>query len=491
MNIVRRLLASPWALLSTTVGFVVLVDWLFYGHVLGWTLGAFFAALATVLAVRHGTKGRRPSTAAAWLLVCAAALALVYQLGLVATLLALAGVVALPIAGRRGLVRPASTWLQEFLLIAFTGWLRNFADLRRLVRWRFRRALGILAGARFVFRWLLPLVFTLVFVWLFSLANPLIEQWCRVSMDWIGETLDYLITLPSIDQFLLWAFVAFCVWLLLRLRPAKLRSIWTRDEPPPVATDTAWPSVGLVVRCLALFNLVFLLQNSTDALYLWGGAKLPEGMTYAGYAHRGAYPLVATALLAGAFVLVAFHPGGAAHRSAPARRLVYAWIAQNIVLTLSAAWRLHIYIDAYGLTRLRLASVVWMLLVAFGLAAISLRIVFNRPNTWLLDVNTVALLAVFYGVAWTNIDGFIAVHNARHCREAGGTGGAFDAGYVASLGPEALPAFRILARAAPATDYTVWSSSLREELLLKTTDWRGWTWRRGELLKDFAARGTP
>ncbi len=51
-------------------------------------------------------------------------------------------------------------------------------------------------------------------------------------------------------------------------------------------------------------------------------------MSYAEYAHRGAYPLVFTALLAGVFVLVSFRPGGAAQRSRWARGLVQLWIAQ-------------------------------------------------------------------------------------------------------------------------------------------------------------------
>ena len=55
----------------------------------------------------------------------------------------------------------------------------------------------------------------------------------------------------------------------------------------------------IMTRGLLLFNLVFLVQNLLDVEYLWAGAALPEGVTYAGYAHRGAYPLIATALIAG------------------------------------------------------------------------------------------------------------------------------------------------------------------------------------------------
>jgi hypothetical protein len=59
------------------------------------------------------------------------------------------------------------------------------------------------------------------------------------------------------------------------------------------------------LRSLVIFNAMFLVQNILDAMYLWGGKQLPAGLTYADYAHRGAYPLMATALLTAVFVLLA------------------------------------------------------------------------------------------------------------------------------------------------------------------------------------------
>ena len=53
-----------------------------------------------------------------------------------------------------------------------------------------------------------------------------------------------------------------------------------------------------------MFNALFAVQTVLDLTYLWGGVALPDGMTYATYAHRGAYPLIVTALLAAGFVLV-------------------------------------------------------------------------------------------------------------------------------------------------------------------------------------------
>ena len=59
------------------------------------------------------------------------------------------------------------------------------------------------------------------------------------------------------------------------------------------------------------------------------------------------------------------------------------WIAQNILLVISAAWRLQAYIEVYTLTRLRVAAAVWMLMVAGCLALLLWRIARSRDNTWL------------------------------------------------------------------------------------------------------------
>jgi hypothetical protein len=244
------------------------------------------------------------------------------------------------------------------------------------------------------------------------------------------------------------------------------------------------------VRCLLAFNVAFAGQNAMDAVYLFGGATLPEGLTYAQYAHRGAYPLVATALLAALFVLIAFKPGGAAERSVLARRLVFLWLAQNVVLTLSAVWRLHLYIDAYSLTRLRFAAAIWMLLVAAGLTWVVARIALRRGNPWLHDRAAFTAVLVLYACCFVNVDGTIAAFNVRHCAEVGGGGPPIDLRYLRSLGVEALPA---LAHVEPSLTETGRRAeaanaraALRAELSQSMADWRGWTLRRARLARAAA-----
>ena len=115
-------------------------------------------------------------------------------------------------------------------------------------------------------------------------------------------------------------------------------------EPEPVIPVAAQPLAANVSR----------LIDALDFL----GAPLPGDLTLAGYAHRGAYPLIATALLAALFVLVTLRPGSETARSRGIKVLVTLWIAQNLLLVASTMCRTFDYIESYSLTVLRIAALI-------------------------------------------------------------------------------------------------------------------------------------
>ena len=146
-------------------------------------------------------------------------------------------------------------------------------------------------------------------------------------------------------------------------------------------------------------------------IYLWGNAALPADITYAAYAHRGAYPLIVTALLAAGFVLIAMKPGGPAERSPVIRPLVYLWVAQNVMLVISSILRLDLYVQIYLLTYWRIAAFVWMLLVAIGLVLIVARIALRRSDEWLIRANLITLTGTLYICSLVNFAAIIADYN--------------------------------------------------------------------------------
>ncbi|HEY1606137.1 MAG TPA: DUF4173 domain-containing protein [Allosphingosinicella sp.] len=335
----------------------------------------------------------------------------------------------------------------------------------------------------------LPLIGTGLFLALFTAANPILEN-AFTRIDVVG-----LIAAISFLRIGLWLLVAALLWPLFRPRLVLLGPARASDP------DRLLPgfSPGSVALALVAFNAVFALENGLDLFYLWSGARLPAGMTFAGYAHRGAYPLIATALLAGLFVLATLRPGSVLAGQARIRRLVTIWIAQNVLLVASTMLRTFYYVDAYALTRLRIAALIWMMLVAIGLVLICWRIAWRKSGAWLINANAAIGLLALAACAFVDLGTVSAAWNVRHAREVGGPGVELDLCYLNRLDASALRPLIDLesARLNPALRERVsWTRNLvMDRLAQRQSDWRAWTWRGARRLADaqalVAARRLP
>lgn len=470
---------------------IAAADALFYRRTIGCTAAIFALALAGVVCIR-GT--RRLATRAGIGLLAAIALlslCLLEQPGPLRITMTLLAILTLAAVNSRGWTSSVSAWIIRWIELASGGVL--FRPLRDLVlsrRWNAAHR-GRRGSAGAIAKWIVPLLFSAVFVWLFSLANPVVSSWIGRAADSIGRFLSDIGEYVSFGRIVLWLAVGSVSWTLMRgrvrLRGERIESALFSAE----AWSGNFPKTDLVVRCLVLFNAVFLAEMAIDLVtVLSNGANLPAGVSYAQYAHRGAYPLVATALLAAAFTLVAFPTHASVDRSSRPVRLAHAlvvlWIVQNIALTASAMWRLHMYVDAFGLTRLRAAAGVWMLLVALGLAWIIWRVVRHRTNAWLLRANFATLMLALLACCTVNWERLIASYDAAKCMEIRGEGPRIDLEYLSSLGPDAIPTLDWLMVNLPpghpkiveaATRASYLRASLREDL----NTWQGWTWRRSKL----------
>jgi hypothetical protein len=470
-----RPLVTPLLLAAACVA---LADWLFYGWDVGISLPLFLGILGVVAVAANGVAAPRQTQlimTAVFVAGLMAAIEDVDFLSVVVSTLATA-MFAIVLTARE-----TSSWqrrLFEVTTVPFRGPFRLAGDLfgalRHMKAWT-PEWLGSLVA------WIVPLGIFAVFLALFSSANPLIEhQLMRIDLR-------VLFNLVSVPRILFWLMVACVIWPLIRRRlPRK-----PARRPDPGAAVVAAEATDLdyllgaqaVLRSLVLFNALFALQTGLDLVYLWGGAALPDGMGHAEYAHRGAYPLVATALLAAGFVLVAMRPGGPAEQSRWIRPLVLLWTGQNILLVISSIFRLDLYVAAFSLTYLRLAAFIWMGLVAAGLLLILVQIVKRKSISWLVTANAATLALVLYGCCFLNAPWLVAYYNVEHCREVVGTGPKLDSQYLRSLGQEVLPALEPHLQQIPALKPIV--AELRSGSSIcrsrrRSENWRDWgfrTWR--------------
>lgn len=400
----------PGALLLSAL--VLASDLLFWGHGFGLNLAIFAVLVAG--AATHGLPVRRLF----WPMVLMLAgilpvvefvqpLSLMFMAGAVLAALALAhnpdlSPVQIVWTTLARLSRLPADWIRQALPARLRAFLtetelppaKSPAHLRAL--WR---------------NWAFPLGGALVFGSLLIDANPVFSDSLSRVFD-LGEL---------VPRVMFWAGIALFTAPLLR----PVAAVGQPDLP-----RLALPGLGLnpgsTLRALSVFNLMIGLQTLSDVTILIGGASLPEGMSYAEYAHRGAYPLLATALLAGTFALLA-RPFLDEHRAL--KPLMLLWLAQNVALCASAALRLDLYIDSYGLTYLRIHALIWMGLTACVLMLIGWQVIRRRPNAWLAIRGAMLGVATLYACAFVNFAEEIAERNLTRAEP--------DLAYICRLGPMA------------------------------------------------------
>jgi hypothetical protein len=378
--------------------------------------------------------------------------------------------------------RNASSWQRDMFeaaMMPFLGPFRLVSDVVGALRHIKRSAPGWLGS---LVAWIVPLSVFAVFLALFSSANPLIEH-RLMQID-----LSVLFELLGSWRMCFWILIACAIWPLIyrRFKPSPAQ----QPKPNTAAVEPSDLDFLLgekaILRSLILFNALFALQSGLDLTYLWGGAALPDGLSHAEYAHRGAYPLIATALLAAGFVLVAMRPNGPAEHSRLIRPLVLLWTGQNILLVVSSIFRLDLYVAAFSLTYLRFAAFVWMVLVAAGLVLMLIQIALRKPNSWLIAANAISLALVLYVCCFINTPYLVASYNVEHSREFSGIGPNLDLKYLGSLGPQAEPALRPHVKEMPVLQSVIFECRSRASYLRSYRNWRGWSFRTWRLERYLA-----
>lgn len=294
-----------------------------------------------------------------------------------------------------------------------------------------RRVTGMGGGAALVRTAVLSVVGVTVFALLFASADALFAEWVGAIVPDVGSA-----------DFALRVFVAVFVGgvllagAYLALNPPEV----DRGERParPVAHRFEWLAPVLVV------DAVFAVFLVAQAAVIFGGhdyLRRTTGLTYAEYVHQGFGQLtVATALT----LLVVWAASRKAPRETPSDR---AWIRGSLgvlgVLTLvvvaSALYRMHVYQDAYGFTRLRLLVDVfegWLgvLVLATLAGGVALR------ARWLPRFALFSGVALLLGLAAINPDAWIARHNIDRFE----TSGKVDWTYLQGLSDDALPVLSTL-----------------------------------------------
>lgn len=260
-----------------------------------------------------------------------------------------------------------------------------------------------------------------VFGALFAAADPAFERWT-------AHLTGGLEALPP-HLFLVGVFGWIAAGLLGGVFPAPRANPLVRLRPRRVGIEETAIVLGLVS---ALFVVFVGLQSS----YLFGGATAIEaasGLTLAEYARRGFFELVAVAGLVLALLLAveAASPRGVGRFVF--RSLAALLIGLVMLVIVSAALRLRLYVAQFGLTTARLyaAAVMAWLTATLGLYAVT--VIRGRPRPFASGALIAGLLTIST-LAAMNPDATVARTNLARAADH-----PVDAAYLLRLSADAVP----------------------------------------------------
>ena len=245
--------------------------------------------------------------------------------------------------------------------------------------------------------------------------------------DWL-EGLDALGVLMRTLWTAVLTLVFFSALFFLRHEPKRSEGQEKLDPLP----------LSALITILALLTAVCAVFAAVQFKYLFGGeeaAAMSGG--WAEYARSGFFSLVGVAAIVMATALACSRAG---RESLIGRVLVLALIALTFVILASAAYRLYLYVTAYGLSVMRLMAAWAILATGVCLVLTAVKTISAGFRFWPWAAGCVLVMWLCF--AFVPLGSIIASYNVD--AYLGGRLEQVDATYLYSLGPGSLEPLREL-----------------------------------------------
>jgi len=336
--------------------------------------------------------------------------------------------------------------IRDLVMGAMTLWLEpiwmveDVARLSQTVEFKSEKsqhASAVLRGC------LLALPIVLVFGMLLSSAD-------MVFSDLVGGLVSWIEVDNVFELVLHLGFILVCAWgtaaalkVIIQKPDYRPSGIPSFEEAISASQSPVLPRpfrLGMIESGIVLGSVdaLFLVFVSIQGAYLFGGKSniTRQGYTFAEYARRGFFELLAVSVFTLLLVLALdFVTERKPHHERWFRGALMGLIVMALVILASAFQRLRLYEDAYGFTRLRVISHVFMVWLAVLFAVLALNLYRIRPNLFWYGSAAVALgFCVTLNVM--NVDAFIAGRNVERYRDTG----KIDVDYLNLLSDDAVPA---------------------------------------------------
>jgi hypothetical protein len=206
-------------------------------------------------------------------------------------------------------------------------------------------------------------VIVVFFFLLYQHANPLFNEATKyINFDWLSIEWCF---------FTLWGFLV--AYGLLKSKTIHPLANADRHYNSKILKQESYPTTYfdelLIVKWVfILLNVMLLVLNVLDVYQLYINPQLPKGITLSDFVHQAIGSLIFSIVLALTMISICFRGElNFLEKVKPIRYLIYGWVAQNVMMIISAIVRNWWYIDVYALTYLRIGVFVYLGMALVGL----------------------------------------------------------------------------------------------------------------------------
>ncbi|MFE6700947.1 DUF4153 domain-containing protein [Streptomyces sp. NPDC057718] len=240
---------------------------------------------------------------------------------------------------------------------------------------------------------------------------------------------------------------------------------------------------------LIVLNLLFAAFITLQLVVLLGGyekVRAETGLDHAEYARQGFWQLLWATLLTLLVIALALRwaPRGGSRDRTLVRAVLGTLCVLTLVVVASALRRMDLYVDEYGLTRLRISVAAMELWLGVVLVLILAAGVFGAR--FLPRAIAVSAAAGVLAFGLLSPDGLIAEQNVQRFEDGKSTG--IDIDYVKDLSADAVPALDRL----PEPERSCALRIIQNEVLHSDAPWYATSWgeaRAKEILEKRPVRG--
>ncbi len=503
-------LRFPYSLAFGALGLGIVADLFFYGRIPGVSFPLFVLLCLTLLYLLARFEGRTSNHINRWLgfaaigFACLTALRAEPTILVLNTLTTLAlillqvglfrGVTLQSLPGGEYLIRVGVTAVDLCFrpLFPLFGALRRFLSRGERLRYAIPVARGLALAVPIVG------VFTILLMMADKVFANVVLQLITLNLPF---SLDWLVGHALLTTTAAWV-CAGALLVALRAQPNTSEGEHTYAAPWGLGCIE-----GLTV--IVSIDLLFAGFMFVQAAYLFGGLDTlaQTQMTYADYARRGFFEIIAVATLTLGVIWLFVR---ATRRDANWQVLTFNAVAAILVfltigLLSSAFQRMWLYEQAYGFTHLRLYTHTFMIWLAIALLLCLAALIAKRPR-WLSFGGFISALAVLAILTLANPEENIVRANIARYQANGDLSllgshqgaseegddayqpsRALDTDYLSQLSPDATPALLELLPVLPKAE----QEQIRVRLVVQQNwlegvsqqGWPAWHWARARALR--------